>query len=212
MDAIWKGILAGLAYGLMLGPLFFAGLRVTLLLGLRHGFALVAGAFLSDLMLAAGSWWSISRIASLVQSQFFQSFFGVGSALLLFGFGLSAFIPKRKKAVEQEDAATEVFMSRRRVSLVQGFLLNIVNPSNWLFWVGLATAASANALAGGNKEDSALFLASALGVLVMTDLAKVLLANRLGRKLKPHWVQNVVRFAGLVLMVVGAGVLIKLVS
>lgn len=208
MDSIWKGLLAGLAYGLLLGPLFFAGLRVTLARGLRHGVALVGGAFVSDIALATGGWWSTTRLAAIIRTELFQSVFGVAGGLLLFGFGLSAVLPKKNKPGPEAEAVTLLRGEKRRFAFAQGFLLNLMNPSNWFFWLGLATVASADALAGGTGS-AGFFLAAALGVLGVTDICKLLIAHRIGKKLKPSWVQNVVRGAGLILMALGVSVLIK---
>lgn len=210
MESIWKGLLAGLAYGLLVGPLFFAALRVTLAQGLRHGVALVGGAFVSDLTLATGGWWSASQLAEIVRTDVFQSVFGVCAALLLFGFGLSAVLPKKKNAGMEPETPTSIRGGKRRFAFAQGFLLNISNPSNWLFWLGLATAASADALAGGTGS-TGLFLAAALGVLFTTDLCKLLIAHRVGKKLSPVWVQNIVRGAGLILMALGISVFVKVI-
>ncbi len=83
MEPVLKGILAGLAYGLLLGPLFFVSLKVTLNEGWRNGVALVGGAFASDALLVAGGWWGASRLRICQRGDLFQSGFGLISGLIL---------------------------------------------------------------------------------------------------------------------------------
>ncbi len=204
-EAILKGALAGLAYGLLLGPLFFMSLQVTLHKGIRNGIALAAGAFLSDAMLATIGWWSSTRLMGLVKQEAFQSSIGLIGALLIIGFGLSAAWPKKEKAA----GALIAGASRRRYSFLQGFALNTANPSNWLFWFGLAAAARAEG-PPELKYYTIFFLGATLSMVLGTDIAKVLLAGKIGEYLRAGIVLRIVRLAGIVLIGVGVWVLVKL--
>ncbi len=101
MEAMLKGGLAGLAYGMLLGPLFFLSLQVTLNQGLRNGLALAIGAFASDATLAFGGWWSSAQLFTLVRQESFQSGMGAFGALLIIGFGISAIWPRKNKAARR---------------------------------------------------------------------------------------------------------------
>ncbi|MBL7775392.1 MAG: LysE family transporter [Saprospiraceae bacterium] len=204
VEAIVKGALAGLAYGLLLGPLFFLGLQVTLKRGLRNGLALAAGAFFSDALLAAGGWWSSAQLLALAREDVFQSSMGTVGALLIIGFGISAIWPQKEKTTEVLVASA----GRRRYSFLKGFMLNMANPSNWLFWLGLAAAARAEA-PPAVKSYTLIFLAAALALVLGTDVAKVLLAGTLGKKLKPGLPGRVIRVAGLILIGVGSWLLVR---
>lgn len=204
IEAVVKGTLAGLAYGLLLGPLFFLGLQVTLNRGLRNGLALAFGAFTSDALLALGGWWSSAQLLALAKEDFFQSSMGTIGALLIIGFGVSAIWPRNEKATDMLVASA----GKRRYSFLKGFMLNMANPSNWLFWMGLATAARAEAPPELGQY-TLVFLVAALIMVLSTDLAKVLLANKLGRTLRPGLPGKIVRLAGLILVGVGGWLLFK---
>lgn len=205
MEAIVKGGLAGLAYGMLLGPLFFLSLQVTLRKGLRNGLALAVGAFISDAALAFGGWWASAQLMALIKADAFQSGMGSIGALLIIGFGISAAWPHKFSAAETltESAA------RRRYSLLKGFALNMANPSNWLFWFGLAAAARAEA-PDDSKSYTLIFLAAALSLVFATDMLKVLLAGKIGARLKPGLPAKIVRIAGVVLIAVGVWILVKI--
>lgn len=205
-EAVVKGALAGLAYGLLLGPMFFLGLQVTLKRGLRNGLALAGGAFVSDFILASAGWWSSARLKELVRQDMFQATLGLIGALLIIGFGISAVWPRKEKTTEALVAGA----AKRRYSFLKGFALNMANPSNWLFWLGLSAAARAD-----SPEDvryyTLIFLLVALLMVLATDIAKVLLAGQIGGRLRPGLPGKIVRLAGIVLIAVGTWVLVRLI-
>ncbi len=205
MEAVIKGVLSGLGYGLLLGPLFFLSLKVTLTQGLRNGLALAAGAFVSDTLLVLGTWYGAARVAAITQQQMFQSVFGLASGLLLLGFGISALVPRRRKA-----ANTPVVMVAASLpaSAVQGFAVNMSNPSNWLFWLSLATAAHADAQPG-NPHYASIFLTATLIAVFSTDMTKVFIAYRIGQRMQPAFTAKIIRSAGVILIVVSAWILWK---
>ncbi len=207
MEPVVKGILAGLAYGLLLGPLFFVSLKVTLSQGWRNGVALVGGAFVSDAILIAGGWWSAARLAAIAKNEVFQSGFGLVSGLVLFGFGISAVWP-RKKRIHTEG---EVPYMKRRYSFLKGFFINMSNPSNWLFWLSLATAVQAEALPEDDRY-AEIFLVATLVVVLTTDLAKVFLAHKIGKRMKPGVPEKIVRVAGVILLAVSGWILFNVIK
>lgn len=208
MEPVVKGVLSGLAYGLLLGPLFFVSLKITLSQGWRNGVALVGGAFASDAVLVAGGWWSAARLSAFARQDVFQSGFGLISGLVLFGFGISAVWP-RKHVMLTTDVDDSGF--KRRYSFLKGFLINSSNPSNWLFWLSLATVAQAESLITADHY-AEIFLSATLVVVLLTDLSKVLLAHKIGKKLKPGMPEKIIRIAGVILLAVSSWVLVKVIK
>ncbi len=208
MEPIIKGILSGLAYGLLIGPLFFMNLRTTLMYGMRQGIALVAGAVTSDLILVFTSWWGASRLATLTEEGPFQTWFGIICGVMLFGFGLSA-VWSRKRRFDHEMGSLHP-IPKKRYAYLQGFSINMTNPSNWLFWLGIATAARAEA-PDGSESYVKWFMITALLTLFSTDLSKVLLAHQIGKRLKPGVPEKIVQVAGLILIGVSIWILVRIV-
>jgi threonine/homoserine/homoserine lactone efflux protein len=204
MEAIVKGILSGLGYGLLIGPLFFMNIRLTLAYGFRHGLALVAGAFTSDLFLVLTSWWGASMLTTMASDASFKRWFGLLCGLLLLGFGISAVWSKKRDFAKEMDVT--ILPARRHYSYLQGLLVNSTNPSNWLFWLSVATVAKSEAPAG-NLTYAKVFMAFALLTLFATDLCKVLLAHKIGGWLKPGVPEKIVRVAGVILIILSAWVL-----
>jgi threonine/homoserine/homoserine lactone efflux protein len=206
MEAIAKGILSGLGYGLLIGPLFFFNIRLTLSHGFRHGVALVMGALASDIALVLASWWSANRLAAISNSNMFQDWVGLLCGLLLLGFSISAIFPRKRNFTNSAQGALPI--SKHRYSLLQGFLINSSNPSNWLFWLSIATVARSEA-PPDNPQYAQIFLISAVFSLVTTDLSKVLLAHKIGSRLKPGVPEKIVQIAGVVLSCLSIWVLFR---
>ena len=206
MEAIAKGILSGLGYGLLLGPLFFLNIRITLSQGFRHGVALVAGAFTSDFCLVLASWWGASQLEAISSDKAFQHWFGLICALLLLGFGISAVWPRKMDLSKEMNA--EMPVAKRRYAFLQGLLINSSNPSNWLFWLSVATIAKSQGPAD-DPHYAQVFMSAALFALFSTDLCKVLLAHRIGRWMKPGMPEKIVRVAGVILIGLSLWLLLK---
>ncbi len=170
---------------------------------------LVAGAFSSDIILVIASWWGAARLAAITSEGLFQSWFGLICGLLLFGFGLSAVWPGQRNFSQQMDANQPV--AKRHYAFLQGFSINMSNPSNWIFWIGVATAARAEAPDGGETH-LRFFMAATLIALFFTDLCKVLLAHQIGRRLKPGVPEKIVQVAGFILMGVSLWILFRVVQ
>ncbi len=201
--------MSGIGYGLLIGPLFFLSVRVILGHGLQHGLALIAGAFTSDCMLVMTSWWGAGKLEAISTDPAFQNWIGLFSGLLLLGFGISAVWPRQKElAVKIEGAVKKV---KRRYSYFQGILINTTNPSNWLFWLSVATVAKSED--GADEEIYArIFMAAALVTLFITDLIKAYAAHRIGSKLKPGTTEKIVRVAGIILICLSSWVLFSVVQ
>jgi threonine/homoserine/homoserine lactone efflux protein len=209
MEAIAKGILSGIGYGLLIGPLFFLSVRVILGHGLQHGLALIAGAFTSDCMLVMTSWWGAGKLEAISTDPGFQNWIGLFSGLLLLGFGISAVWPRKKELALKMEGAVKI--AKRRYSYLQGILINSTNPSNWLFWLSIATVAKSD---DSSKEElfARLFMGAALVTLFCTDLIKAYVAHRIGSKLKPGMTEKIVRVAGIVLICLSSWVLFSVVQ
>jgi threonine/homoserine/homoserine lactone efflux protein len=212
MESVLKGLLSGLAYGFLLGPLFFVSLKVTLSRGIRFGLVLVLGAFLSDATLILGAWWGAARLSEIANDPFFQRVLGLCSALLILGFGISAIFPRKRDFAKLDPANPAAPARWIGFMFVQGFLFNMINPSNWLFWLSLATAAHADTSADPNRSTTALFLGATLVAVFITDISKVLIINKIGTRLTPAVIGKIIQIAGFTLMLVGCWILIKLVK
>jgi threonine/homoserine/homoserine lactone efflux protein len=200
MTAFWSGWAAGLAYGLLLGPMFFAGVRAIFQRGLAAGLRIVAGSFLSDSLMAWCCWFSAAGLAHWVARPEVKQWLGLTGGLILLGFGCSALLSRPRISVDDWERSS----GARRLTKLQdfsiGFSLNTFNPSNWLFWCGLAAV-----FQNGHYNGAAIL--GAVGSVVVCDTLKLLLAWRLARRLAPVWLHRFIAAAGIIMLLLGVAAL-----
>lgn len=199
VEPLLKGALSGLAYGMLLGPLFFLSIRTTLKYGMKPGITQVAGAFSSDIMLIMTSWWSADKLEELASNHAYQNGFGIVASLILFVLGLSALVPRKRELGRDLNEKRPVL--KHRYAFLQGFSVNTSNPSNWIFWLGVATAAHADA-PDNDEIFVRLFMLAAVFTLFCSDLSKAYIAHRVSTKLKPTTLLRVIQASGIILIFV----------
>lgn len=201
MMALYIGGLAGMAYGLLIGPLFFAGIKATVQRGKPGGLSVMAGSLISDLILAFAGWLGAAALQQWIDSPWINEILHFSGGLILVVFGIATFFVKPKIHVpgipDQRRLAAYGFWPE----LLIGFSIHTFNPSNWLFWIGLAAAYEKT----GNGTEALL---GAMIAVILANLGKILLTYRIARMLDPKWLVFFIRAAGAVILVIGLGILI----
>lgn len=212
LQAITEGLFAGLILSIFIGPIFFS----TLQLGVEHGFnaafALAAGQWMSDFIFIFLAFWGATWVENIVQDPTQQAVFvwysGTigGCLLLLFGMGLlltkSVSTEGSNKIEIQPKISTAAYWAYGS----QGFLINTINPTPLLFWMGLMAFAINKKY---SNEATVLLYSSVMFMVIATDLLKISLAKNIRNKLKPHHILKVRRLAGLILGGFGLTLLVK---
>jgi threonine/homoserine/homoserine lactone efflux protein len=225
VNAILEGALAGLILSVFVGPIFFTMLQLGVEHGFRAAFALALGQWVSDLLYIFlafwGAIWVEDIIGDAVKQATFVWYSGTigGSLLLLFGAGLLLTKSISTKTIATADSETidvldeEVKMTKHKVSkkayfayFSQGFLINTINPTPLLFWMGLMAFAINSKYVGGA---TAAMYVSVMTVVVITDSLKIYLAKAIRNKLQARHFLYVRKLAGLVLGGFGLVLLLK---
>jgi threonine/homoserine/homoserine lactone efflux protein len=224
VNAILEGALAGLILSVFVGPIFFTMLQLGVEHGFRAAFALALGQWVSDLVYIFLAFWGAIWVEDIIGDPEKQATFvwysgTIGGALLvLFGAGLllTKSVSTKPIAAKGSDSNTldeEVTIVEHKVSkkayfayFFQGFLINTINPTPLLFWMGLMAFAINSEYVGG--ATAAMYI-SVMTVVVVTDCSKIYLAKAIRNKLKAHHFLYVRRLAGLVLGGFGLVLLLK---
>ncbi|HAL66004.1 MAG: Homoserine/Threonine efflux protein [Bacteroidetes bacterium 38_7] len=175
LGSIFSGISFGLIAGISIGPTFFLILEHTITRSRTQGFLSAAGVILSDILIFA--------LAGIGLAQFIEQdnilfYFGLGGSIMLMIIGLSLLINMKKHHLP---------LSHKYSSLpfLQCFLVNTLNPFNWLYWI----MAQGVILASGSIKVSfnfVIFLSVFLTETVLMAL-KVFLAQNLRRIIQGKW-------------------------
>lgn len=188
-----KGYLLGLALIVLVGPVVFTLLQITLQHGVKAGLTVAWGIFMSDviavLLCAFGA-------AQFLDDPTYFFYFGLLGGVLLISFGIYYLLisPKaldRKVVLNKTDYFSFFW---------KGFLVNFVNPFVFLVWLGIIGVATSTY---GFNQNLAWYMAGALLGILTTDSIKAIFANRIQPLLNPAFLLKFYRLAGVALFLFG---------
>jgi threonine/homoserine/homoserine lactone efflux protein len=200
LHPLFEGIILGLTVAISVGPALFALLQTSIKHGVKIGIFLAAGIFASDLTLVVGFYFGASAI---VTNPNFHLILGIIGGFVMSGYGIFTFF-RKVATTEQVEAISEIKVKKKGSVpfFFKGFVLNFANPFLWVFWI--TSMLAINATYGGNQKSVALFFVGSLSVILMTDILKVVLANKIKIAGNPQvkiWMNRIV---GLLFMIIGA--------
>jgi len=200
LHPLFEGIILGLTVAISIGPALFALLQTSIKHGIKTGIFLATGIFASDLTLVVGFYFGASAI---VTNPNYHLALGILGGVVMSAYGAFTLF-KKVPATEQVEAIDEIRVKKKGVLpyLFKGFVLNFANPFLWVFWI--TSMLAINAAYGGNQQSVALFFTGSLSVILMTDILKVVMANKI--KIVRHplvkiWMNRIV---GVLFIIIGA--------
>ena len=196
VDAIIKGVTLGLLLAISVGPIVFTVIKQSLNNGIPGGFAFIAGISISDIML-------------VVLSNLFTKLFDVlkthKEVLAIVASGLLILIGVYyvffKKAKLQNTVAVGFNNTDYIKIFITGFIMNLINPGIIVFWLTTATTFIDHTL-----NIRILIFSIALLIALLADVFKVLLANKIRKKLTPKNIHLINQINGVIL--IGFGIII----
>ncbi|MCK9205080.1 MAG: LysE family transporter [Bacteroidales bacterium] len=199
LHPLFEGMILGLTVAITLGPALFALLQTSLKHGIKIGIFLALGIFSSDLTLVVGCFFGATQI---ITDPGYHLFLGIFGGVVLCAYGLYTFF-KKVSLTEQVEAIDEIKVKKKGALpyFFKGFVLNIANPMLWAFWITSVVAITATY--GGDKKNVALFFAGTLGIILTTDILKVVLANKIKFAGNPQVKLWMNRIVGLLFLVIG---------
>ena len=204
IDAIIKGLTLGSILALSVGPVIFTIIKQSLDNGKEGGLSFVAGVWLSDIILVVLANAFSELMKELLQ---YERVIGYAGSFFLMGLGLFYLFLKKVQLNQAVDGVSQRFRKRDMARLFSsGFLLNSLNPSIIIFWLVNATAAVSHTL----RERIVIFSICIL-LNIGADVAKVLLAGKLRKKLTVHNLSMLNKASGLLLLGFGIALLWSIV-
>ncbi len=200
LHPLFEGIILGLTVAISVGPALFALLQTSIKHGIKIGIFLAAGIFVSDLALVVGFYFGASAI---VTNPKYHLVLGIIGGVVMTVYGIYTFF-KKVPMTEQVEAINEIKVKQKGPLpyFFKGFVLNFANPFLWVFWI--TSMLAINATYGGNQRAVALFFIGTLSVILMTDILKVVLANKIKVAGNPQVKLWMNRIVGLLFMIIGA--------
>ncbi len=200
LHPLFEGIILGLRVAISVAPALFALLQTSIKHGIKVGIFLAAGIFFSDLALVVGFYFGASAI---VTNPKYHLVLGIIGGIVMSVYGIYTFF-KKVPMTEQVEAINEIRVRQKGPFpyFFKGFILNFANPFLWVFWI--TSMLAINATYGGDQRAVALFFTGTLSVILMTDILKVVLANKIKVAGNPQVKLWMNRIVGLLFMIIGA--------
>lgn len=195
-EAILKGVAMGLLLVISVGPVIFTIIKQSINNGRGGGFSFVIGVWISDFLLVVLSN-LFSELVSTVMD--FKMQIGIAGSTFLMGMGIF-YIFFKKVHMHPEDLAMPPLKSSDHAKiLLQGFLLNTLNPAVIAFWLTAATAISVS----HTIRERIIIFTTALVLNMSADIVKVYLAGKLRKKLTIKNIRLINKISGLILVIFG---------
>lgn len=197
IEAILKGVAMGLLLVISVGPVIFTIIKQSINNGRGGGFSFVIGVWISDFLLVVLSN-LFSELVSTVMD--FKMQIGIAGSAFLIGMGIF-YIFFKKVHIHPEDLASPSLKNSDHAKIVlQGFLLNTLNPAVIAFWLTAATAIAVS----HTIRDRIIIFTTALILNMTADVIKVKLAGKLRKKLTIKNIRLINKISGLILVIFGA--------
>ena len=191
-EAILKGLTLGLLLSISVGPVIFSIIKQSLNTGHRGGMAFVLGVSASDISLVLISNVFTQLFGYLVQH---KQFVGIAGSVFLISMGIFFLFFKKVKV---DDSGVQLLPTRKRDYLkifLSGYFMNTLNPAVFIFWLTTSTT-----LITLTVDNRVLAFITCLSFVLATDILKVMMAQKIRKKLTPHNIQLLSRLNGLILL------------
>jgi threonine/homoserine/homoserine lactone efflux protein len=199
LDAVIKGLTLGLLLAISVGPIVFTVIKQSLNNGLKGGLAFITGIFLSDVFLV---------ICCNFFTQFFKAMsnydtqLGIAGSILLILVGVYFLFFKKVKVTDNGEQLVLFSRSDYAKMFFAGAIINLLNPGIIVFWFVWATAYISHTL-----NHRMVIFGTALLIAFSADIAKVVLADKIRKKLTPKNIHRINRINGLILIGFGIALL-----
>lgn len=157
-EIVLYGFLTGMVMSIMLGTVFFALVQNSIDHGFKTGVFISLGVIISDILLISLSWFNAELIPEGSTTDWVVRL--CGATFLLF-YGLSNLFKKENIAyptTEKKQIAKFIAM---------GFLLNVLNPGNYIGWLAITT--QLQTVAKYSLTEAACYFAGALSAIFIME-------------------------------------------
>jgi threonine/homoserine/homoserine lactone efflux protein len=193
IEALLKGLTLGLLLTIAVGPVVFSILKQSLNNGHKGGMAFVVGVSISDITLV---------LVSNIFTELFSTLsthkkeIGIAGSIFLVSMGIYFLFFKKVKVNEEGQQVFLKFRKRDYAKLaLAGYMMNTLNPAVFIFWLTASTT-----LINHSFEQKLVIFVVCLLIVLAGDVAKVMLAGKIRKKLTPHNIHIINRINGLILI------------
>lgn len=196
-NIVVQGLLLGLSLAVSLGPIFIALTQTSIEKGIKPGLILGSGIWISDIIFILVFYNFIFSIKTYVENTEVEFYLGLVGAVVFISFGAFLILSNTQLNYSKVENSYRNYIGY----WLKGFLINTLNPFTFFFWMGVISTYVIGKDIG--KQDATILLGIILLVIILSDMAKVVLANYLKQKLNDSHIQKVTNFSGIILLLFG---------
>lgn len=184
-EVVLYGFLTGMVMSVMLGTVFFALVQNSIDYGFRTGIFISIGVISSDILLISLSWFNSELIPEGSTTDLIVRFCG-GIFLLVYGFS----------NLMKKDRATYPKTEKKQIVkfISMGFLLNVLNPGNYIGWLAITT--QLKTVAKYTLAESAFYFIGALSAIFIMECLIAWSASFVKPYITDRFLRLVNRFVG----------------
>jgi threonine/homoserine/homoserine lactone efflux protein len=211
MELILKGIVTGFILSIMVGPVFFVLLEISIRKGIRAAIAFDLGVIVNDIVYIAIAFLFYNQVEQLSSGDDNSVLRLVGGAVFL-AYGIYTFGKEVKGIEVDEDGVVTKSFKGYLLLALKGFLLNLANPFVIFYWFSVMTLGAKDTAEDGSNYSMVIFLASILMTFFAVDFLKIIGAKSLrplvtGKLLKALNVLIGIVFVAFAMVLIAQGVL-----
>lgn len=201
LGPFFYGIGTGFLMSVLLGVIFFMLIQAGLKYHWKKGFNIAAGVITGDILFVILAISFTGAIASFLAKNE-NTIATVGGAVLLV-MGMAAMLKKRE--IPPGDVKISSLKNAHDFYF-KPLLINLVNPANAAWWLGLYSMPPALHYATDQKI---IFAAGAICTVFFTEVGVAATASRLKKYITPSTIRKVDKGVGLLLIAVGLRLILK---
>jgi threonine/homoserine/homoserine lactone efflux protein len=201
------GILLGIILSITLGPAFFTIIQTSIDRGFHRAVQIAIGIIISDVALIFVSYFGITTLLEVDQN---QAYMGIGGGVILILFGLHTFQKKPEMLIRRSGNFKTPSGSPGILTYIgKGFLLNIMNPFVWIFWLSSLSGLSQQAEPGQLKLYMLTFFSGTIITVFLFDVLKSYIGIKIKKYLKLRTQYHINRIVGVSLIIFGVVLLVR---
>lgn len=199
-----NALLIGFFMAFMIGPVFFALIKTSILKGARAAIAFDVGVLLSDVAFMVIAYYGSRSLLEQIKDD--PRLFLIGG-LVLIVYGVITYIDKNNKKEMDENEVSIPQNNNYFKLIINGFFLNFINIGVLAFWLGMVVVVGPTL--DMNPTHILYYFGTILIGYFLTDIGKIVLAKQLKSKLTPLVIYRIKRGMGILLIVFGAFFMMK---
>jgi threonine/homoserine/homoserine lactone efflux protein len=198
IKALLEGIVCGLVLSMMLGPVFFGLLHTSIYKGFRKAVVYASGVASSDSFFILITYFGIT---GFMEDPRFRNIMMLVGGIIMMAFGVYYILKSAPDTLEVSKEKKSKSSSRKRSMWFKGFVLNAVNPSVFLFWIGTVSFVSLNY----NNERYSVFVFFLASILVVfgLDVLKAYIAHKIKIYFTVRLLNKMNKVLGIIILLAG---------